>query len=314
MSQPRTSLPALAGLAGLAGLAVAAGCGFTPPIPAEMPREDAMPDTPADTPTDTPPDMPPMLERVTSGLVAFWKFDELSGDRANDTRMELVTMPAMSPIPLPIGDLSSVTWGGGGLALDAPVRVGTPGTAHVSRDVLATGEVTLEVWASPAMTSQGDGTLLGGLPNYALVFSISPSYAYHNAMIAQVGDRWQGRVLTEVTTSNAVPVIETPAGAIAGTEPVHLVLVASATERVLYVNGRAHRAPAPATGIGPLNAPPPAQRWFDYFPVSIGQERDTLTQKRPWLGTIWLAAIYDRALTEAQVLQNLGLRHDCTGC
>src|SRR5690606_17432646 len=151
--------------------------------------------------------------------------------------------------------------------------------------------------------------------NYALVLAISPSYAYHNAMIAQVGDRWQGRVLTAATTANGLPAIETPAGTIAGTAPVHLVLVASATERALYANGTAHRLPAPNDGIGPLNDPAPAARWFDYFPVSIGQERDAAAvHPRSWLGTIWLAAIYDRALTEAEIQQNRAARHDCARC
>jgi hypothetical protein len=94
---------------------------------------------------------------------------------------------------------------------------------------------------------------------------------------------------------------------------VHLVLVASPTERALYVNGTVYRT-GPDTAIGALNKQFPAMRWFDYFPVSIGQERDTLTQKRTWLGTIWLAAAYNRALSEAEIRQNLAARHDCTGC
>jgi hypothetical protein len=287
-----------------------AGCSFDAPA-ASGPGDDAPPALP-DAPPDAPPDVPIGAGRVTEGLVAYWRFDEGSGAQVSDSRAALVGSPALPPIPLPISDPASVTWVGGGLRLDAPVRVGTSGPAHVSRDVLATGEVTLEAWISPASASQGAGALPGGLPNYALVLSVSPSYAYHNAMIAQVGDRWQGRVLTSLTTSNALPVIDTPAGTIADTMPVHLVLVASATERVLYVNGTAYRA-VDGAGIGPLNAPSPALRWFDYFPISIGQERDT-DQKRTWLGTIWLAAIYNRALSAAEVQTNFAASRDCPSC
>ncbi len=216
------------GLVGLAGLMSGPGCSFDAPAIDHTRPVDALPDT------------EPTSGRATAGLVAFWRFDEGTGDRANDSRMAVVSSPPMMPIPLPISAAAGVTWRAGGLSLDAPVRAGTPAPPapppHVSRDVLATGEVTLEVWASPAAVSQGDGIVLGQ-PNYALLLSISPSYAYHNAMIAQVGDRWQGRVLTAATTANALPVIETPAGTVTGTEPVHLVLVASATERALYVNG-----------------------------------------------------------------------------
>ena len=297
------------GLAGLVGGGL--GCSFDAPAIRDDARVDH--DVPPDAPPDAPPDTPPGPERVTSGLVAFWRFDEASGDRANDSRMALVPTPVMAPIPLPISDPARVTWRSGGLSLDAPVRAGTAASTHVNLDVLATGEVTMEAWASPALTSQGDGTLKGGLPNYALVLSISPGYAYHNAMIAQVGDRWQGWTISAVTTSNALPAIETPPGTIADTAPVHLVLVASASERVMYVNGTPYRAPPPGTGVGPLNLLPPAQRWFDYFPISIGQERDT-GEKRPWLGTIWLAAIYNRALTEAEIQDNRAAGHDCPAC
>jgi len=284
-----------------------AGCSFDSP-PAGGSGDDAAPDAPG-----APPDVPIGAGRVTDGLVAYWRFDEGGGAQANDTRAALVGSPALPPIPLPISDPASVTWVPGGLQLNWPVRVGTPGSVHVDRDVLATGEVTLEAWVAPASTSQGAGTLPGNLPNYALVLSVSPSYAYHNAMIAQVGDRWQGRVLTSATTANALPAIETPAGTIAGTGAAHLVMVASATDRVLYVNGTPHRAPEGA-GIGPLNAPAPALRWFDYFPISIGQERDAASQNRPWLGTLWLAAIYSRALTADEVQQNLAASRDCPNC
>lgn len=294
----------MACLVGLVSCGVAAGpgCGF-----------DA-PSGPVETVTDSGPhpDVPSDV-RATRGLVALWRFDEASGGVANDARSAVVGEPPLAPIPLPISDPARIAWGSGGLRLDAPVRVGTPGPAHVSRDVLATGEVTLEVWASPATVSQGAGRV-GGLPNYALVLAVSPSYAYHNAMIAQVGDRWQGRVLTTATDANANPVIETPAGTVADLAPVHLVLVASPTERTLYVNGVAHRVAGPESGIGALNAPAPARRWFDYFPVSIGRERDAPTQPRPWLGTLWLAAIYDRALTEAEIQQHRAAGHDCAGC
>lgn len=299
--------PARAALA--AAIACGAACSYSPPAAYDAPT-DGRPDTPA----DAPPDEPPAGARVIDGLVAFWRFDEAAGDLAEDTRAQLVSNPPMQALPLTISDTAAVAWDSGGLRLTAPVRAGTAGPAHVNRDVLATGEVTLEAWVSPAMLSQGSGVLPGGLPNYALVLAVAPSYAYHNAMIAQVGDRWQGRVLTSVTMPNALPVIETPAGAVTGTDPVHLALVASATERVLYVNGVAHRATPPAAGVAPLNAPMPAQRWFDYFPISIGQERDTSTQKRPWLGTLWVAAIYNRALTETEIQRNFAARHDCASC
>ena len=37
------------------------------------------------------------------------------------------------------------------------------------------------------------------------------------------------------------------------------------------------------------------------YPISIGQEQSYPSEPRTWLGTSWLAAIYDRALTEAEL-------------
>lgn len=274
-----------------ASAAGAAGCSF---------------ESPAGGDASTPDEQQPSTERATGGLVAYWRFDETSGDRANDARMTFIREPALPPMALAVGDPARVAWNGGGLTLSSPVRVGTPMApvpagfrSHVNHDVRASGAVTLEVWASPSQESQG-------VSSYALVFSISPSYAYHSALIAQVGDHWQGQLLTAATNSNGQPAIETPSGTIIDTRPVHLVLVASDTERALYVNGRPYRAD---TGVGSLRG-----LWPDYYPISIGQEQNAPTEPRTWLGTLWLAAIYDRALTEAEIRQNLNAGHDCSSC
>lgn len=274
-----------------------AACEFNAPNPGNPPPDARPPDAP-----EPPPDGM-TSPRVTSGLLAYWTFGESAGTVANDTRNALVPQPQVDPTQLLVSDAGRIRWTGTGLELTAPVRIGTPGKPHLNEDVLKSNAVTMEIWLAPASVSQGAG-------NYALAFSLSPSYAYHNAMIAQVGNRWEGRILTTATTSNAAPFIAPP-NEIADLSPVHLVLVASEDERVMYVNGVPYRS-EPDPALGDMNAP--AFRWFHYFPVSIGDERDVPAERRPWLGTIFLAAIYDRALSEAEVLKNRDAGHDCQGC
>lgn len=280
-----------------AAAALCAACEFNAPNPGNPPPDARPPDAPP-----LPPDGM-MSPRVTSGLLAFWTFDEASGTVANDTRNALIPQPQVEPTQLVVADAGRVRWTGAGLELTAPVRVGTTARTHISEDVLKSNAVTIEIWVAPAAVSQGAS-------NYALAFSISPSYAYHNAMIAQVDNRWQGRVLTRDTTSNGVPFIAPP-DQITDLSPVHLVLVASEDERVMYVNGAPFRS-EPDPAFGDLNDP--AFPWFYYFPVSVGDERDVASERRPWLGTIFLAAIYDRALSEAEILKNRDAGHACQGC
>lgn len=284
---------------GLAAIAALGGCEFNPPNPAD-------PDAPPPDAPNVPPDgaEPP---RVEDGLLAYWKFDETSGAVANDTRNAL-NSPSIPPTQLVVTEPANVRWTGGGLELTAPVRIGTTERPHISQDVRATNAVTIEIWVTPALLSQGEN-------NYALAFSISPFHPYHNAMIAQVGNRWEGRILTTETESNAAPFI-TATDVAVELAPVHLVLVASATERAMYVNGARYRS-APDAGIGNLKDPrDPRVAWQDYFPLSVGNE-PRITQPsdaRPWLGTIYLAAIYDRALSETEIRKNHGAGYDCVGC
>jgi hypothetical protein len=72
----------------------------------------------------------------------------------------------------------------------------------------------------------------------------------------------------------------------------HLVVVADATQRILYVNGK-------ADAVDP--APGPPLNWDTSYKMVLGNE---LAQGRQWTGTFALVAMYNQALTGALVTTN----------
>jgi hypothetical protein len=166
---------------------------------------------------------------------------------------------------------------------------------HVDRDVRAAGAVTIEVWVTPANTTQGTAS-------YANVLSSSVSIMLRNFGIEQRGDAWVGRLRTSATNVEGEPAIVAP-GTVVTTAPTHLVLTGDAAHRTLYVNGVAVET-MPSDG-GTFTS------WDPNYRIAVGDE---VGANRAWLGTIWLLAIYDVALQPNEVMQNFSAGFDCTGC
>ncbi|MBX3154685.1 MAG: hypothetical protein KF773_01710 [Deltaproteobacteria bacterium] len=270
--------------------------------------------SPAIDAPDSPDGPDDVSERISTGLVGFWRFDENGGQVVSDVMPPPVGKSAMR---LTIANPAAVAWVPGGLRLNERVAGGILSAKRPylnDRVINDTGAVTLEVWVSTANVTQGTG-VDQGQPNYALIFGTSATFVYRNATINQVGDRWQGRVGTLATSGNGVPAINGPAGGIVVDTPTHLTLVASATERVLYINGEPFMSDP--SGIGPIQGQrpttPPTDIWDRDYKLTIGDEVSGISD-RHWLGTIWLAAAYDRALTQDEVRQNFVAGHSCNGC
>ena len=269
----------------LASVALA-GCSFDPTVVIT----DAPPDVPVDI-IDADPN-----GRITDGLIAVWRFNDGSGAEVADSILSVDPGFDKTPMPLAISPLPNTQWVNGGLELNSRAAATTGLNPHIDRTLIDSGQFTIEVWATPKDDTQGASS-------YGVLFSLSPNAAYRNASIHQVGDRFVGRVRTSSTTPNGLsPEISTDPG-IAGPVPVHLVLVANSTERVLYVNGT--RSESTPSAVGSIT------NWADYFRVSMGDE---VNSDHHWEGTLWFAAAYDRALPEADVLKNLAAKHNCNSC
>lgn len=262
-----------------------AGCSFSAP-------GEAVPDGAPDVPLDEG-------RVVDSHLIAAWRFAEGSGTLVGDTVKMLrpeYTQPAMD---LTIGSPGGYQWiGTEGLQIDGPLQLrsaaGAGARPHMTAEVNASGAVTLELWVTPAQA------MPGGPPG--AIFALGAGPANCSVRIQQSGSRFVGCARTAATLRGPEQPIPTPAGS-SKTAVQHVVLVADGATRTLYVDGMPYAAPAGELG--------PMAGWNDTFRISIGDE---IPNGGAWRGTIWFAAVYDRALTEAEVAKNRAAGHDCWAC
>jgi hypothetical protein len=259
-------------------------CSYTAPTPITGDDAPSLPDT--EPPVDSPPDQPTSARVGTP--IAEWHFDALAGTTIADA------VPG-SPLPLTLSAAPMVTQVSGGLQFDARTNAASAVTPHVNAKIKASNALTLEAWVTPANVTQGSTT-------YAVVATISVSSMLRNLGIEQRGANWTGRVRTSASSLNADPEVSAVAQ-VDITKPQHVVLVADATTRTLYVNG----VPFETTpsGGGTMTS------WDPNYRIRIGDESGA---NRAWLGTIWFLAIYDRALSMQEVVTNFDAGHDCVGC
>ena len=257
--------------AALAWLVCAAGCGFQ--SSASPDAGDARPDAPADAPPDAGP--PP---RTRAGLIGLWEFDETGGAIVADTS------DASPRVPLTVVDPAAVTFSDGTMTLSGITVVDSAAKPHLDSDVIASGAVTFEAWIMPALASQG----LSAAP--VVVGGLCSTINSRNLSILQVGTHWVGRVRT-TTDVNGGPDLTSTADITAGAM-THLVIVSDATQRILYVNGR-------ADAVDPMPSAPLS--WDQSYRMVLGNE---ISANRQWLGTFALVAIYAQALTPALVMSN----------
>jgi len=220
--------------------------------------------------------------RVADGLVVLYDFEEGTGAVVHDVG------GYGTPLDLNIGDAGAVTWTPGGLSLDLPVLISSPGYATKVRSACqATNEVTLEGWVMTADPLQyGPATILTMSSGYARNFGLAQGLAEPDS-----GTLYQARVRTSASSSGGAP-FNTPAN-IARRALQHLLFTRAASGAVeFYIDG----APQVTGSIdGSFST------WSASYRLVVGNEA---TSAQPWLGELQLLAIYNRALTASEVAQN----------
>jgi hypothetical protein len=235
---------------------------------------------------DAAPDVAAPVAR-TLGAVAVWRLAEPGGAQLVDD---------VSGVPLTIGSAGAgVRRVDGGLALEGRAAIESAAAPRVNKDVRAANAVTFEVWVTPANATQGAA-------DYTVVAAITQNLKARNLSVEQRGGRWAARVRTQAAGKAGDPAILGATPVVAAGRPVHLVVTADAGRRVLYVDGEA--AESVPSGAGALT-------WDAGYRIRIGDERSA---DRHWLGTVWLLAIYDRALDADEVASNFAAGHACAAC
>jgi len=222
--------------------------------------------------------------RVDSNLLVLYAFDEGTNSTCHDIS------GVGQPLDLTIQDPAAVTWlQGGGLEINAPTIIKSDLMAEKVIDSCKnTNEMTVEAWLAPANTTQ-DGP--------ARIITISSDPYYRDFTLGQGLWSWRPsnlydvRLRTNLTSYNGTPSLSTPAGSLT-TELTHVVFTCdSAGNASIYLNAQLAEN---STGGGALYP------WQDYL-LALGNE---INGNRPWLGRFYLVAIFDRALTEPEIIQN----------
>lgn len=154
---------------------------------------------------------------------------------------------------------------------------------------MATHELTIEAWVTSADVTQKGPARIVSISNGPLARNVTLGQGLWGS---QPGNLFDVRLRTTATTLNGTPSLSSPAGTVT-TSLTHVVFTRNASgETRLYVNGS---LVASGTAAGDLSG------WDLTHPLLLGNE---ISGDRPWLGKLHLVAIYDRALTPAEINGN----------
>jgi len=185
------------------------------------------------------------------------------------------------------GDYSCV--GGWGVQF-GPNGGKAQGSVATSRKIFdqtrSAGEYSIELWAAPANVAQED----------AYLASYSGGAGARNFTLAQRAYQYEAFGRSSSTDSNGAPALLTrDADRDAQASLQHVVLTYNPVNgRRLYVNGN-YTGDVDARSGGTL------ANWDDTFAFLLGNETSNANK---WAGTVRFAAVFNRALTQAQVQQN----------
>lgn len=226
----------------------------------------------------------PFESRVTQSLQALYTFEEGFGGTVFDVS------GVGTPLDLNIGNTARVKWVEGGLSVTGSTIIASTGAATKLVDAVRTSnEITIEAWVKPASVNQNGP---------ARIASLSKDLYSRNLTLGQgiyggSSEVFDVRLRSTTTDQNGTPSLNSPHGTLS-TKLTHVVYTrnAAGTAR-LYVDGQQK---AGRTVGGNLS------NWDTATRFALANE---LTGDRPWLGEFYMVAVYSRALSATEIMQNL---------
>jgi glucose/arabinose dehydrogenase len=220
--------------------------------------------------------------RVSHGLVVLYGFHEGAGEIVHDLS------GSGTPLDLAILDPARIQWLGGGSNgvrfVTAGSAIRSPGSAgKLHSALIASNRLTLEAWVTPANLSQDD-------PARIATISDGTASSDVNVHLGQIAGAASYRLRTP---ENSFSWMQAGEVFTSTTTPLHLVATYDGSAQRLYVNGVQHSTVQSLSGD--------FSNWDPDYPLVFGNEA---TLDRSWLGTLHLAAIYNRALSLSEIQQN----------
>lgn len=225
--------------------------------------------------------------RVVDGLALEYRFQEGKGIAVHDTS-------AVEPVfDLELDNLLTNQWvAGGGIRITGPSVITSPDVAEkVFASCVAANAVTLEAWIEPAAVDQR-----------GVIFTYS-NQGDRNVTLSVDNLRYRGAVRTSdpdpANVDGRIDQIETKDN-IAAAQIQHVVYTRDQAGAIIYVDG----AVAIQLPDKPPATPPPTTDQRPWNPADqIAFGNDT-AGGAPWLGTIYLAAVYCKKLDATEVQKN----------
>ncbi len=222
--------------------------------------------------------------RTRTGLQALYDFSSGDGDIVKD-RSEIG-----QPLDLIIEDEDQVHRTKGSLEVrgETLIRSEAPPT-KIIKSVQWTGEITIEAWIRPAFTT---------LEGPARIVTFSKNSSQRNFTLGQDGDQYDFRLRTTATSGNGIPSIHSDDEPFS-TELTHVVYTRDRDGRArLYINGNLVEEDTISGST---------MNWDASHTLALANE---IGKGRPWLGTYYLIAIYNRDLLPNEVEAHFNAGHN----
>ncbi len=227
------------------------------------------------------------LPRVT-GAQVLYEFDEGTGAMAFDTS-------GLAPaLDLMVEDETRVQWLRRGIRILQGTNLLGPPAARLTQACAANGNITVEAWL------MADHEVFSGP---ARIFSVSTDTAYRNFTLVQGRGDYALRYRTDLTggngtstTDGTLTLLTSGPSTVDATQPQHVVFTRDNGIMTSYING--------ALAGSRMWPGSPAPAWDDTYRIMVGNESDGGANTRSWLGTIYLLAVWCRALDATEVMQN----------
>ncbi|MCH8828410.1 MAG: hypothetical protein IID45_02415, partial [Planctomycetes bacterium] len=216
--------------------------------------------------------------RTRRGLLVLYDFGSSKGSLVKDRS------GVGKPLDLRIGNVKAVRRFKGSLQVRAKTLIRSDkAAAKITDAIRRTGEITIEAWIQPARTAQ---------TGPARMFTLSKNAGERNFTLGQDEDRFEMRLRTTGTSKNGVPALSSPRNSLS-TKLIHVVYTRDRSGRArIFLNGKrtAMRTIAGKTA-----------NWNRSYRLALANE---LSHDRPWLGTYFLVAVYQRALSPQEIERN----------